>query len=112
MKLNFDEWLERELSKPVSAHFDYNGNSPRAILLRGKRKEFIWHSKRVIPKFISETKYFWDGFDTPISWFILTALAPLYIPISFFTFPFFSYKRAMKEYKQAYKEYVKDLKND
>lgn len=39
---NFNEWLQKQLSKPISSHYDANGNSIRAVTTRGLIKEICY----------------------------------------------------------------------
>jgi len=103
----FDEWLTMELSKPVREDFNCDGNSSRAVLLRGKFGQFLWCAKRNMPRHFSDIKREWDGWDTPIAWFVIVALFPIYMPITFITWPVGSYRRALNDYKSTYNHHKK-----
>ena len=43
---NFNEWLQKQLSKPISSYYDANGNSIRAVSTSGLIKEICYQFNR------------------------------------------------------------------
>lgn len=102
-KPTLEEYIHLQISSTPPEWWDENGNSSRAILTRGFKKEFIWQCKKLFPTFISDLKYHWQGWDTPVSYFISV---PIWL-MFFWSFPFFrtwySIRRAKKDYEAEWK---------
>lgn len=103
---NFNEWLQKQLSKPISSHYDANGNSIRAVTTRGLIKEICYQFNRYPKDLKYEIKSF-RGFDTPIGYFINLFLMIILAPIVPIIRSIFSYKEAIKEYKRMFENDIK-----
>lgn len=99
--MSFKDFIEKEISKPAPKHYDPNGNSTRAIVTRGRFKEIIYQYKR-IPMDIVDTFSAFDGFNTPIGWFLLLPIYILLLPILPSLQGLYSYRKAIEEYKTMY----------
>ena len=108
--MEFEDYLKEQLNKPKPEWFDPDGNSPRATVMRGKLGTLKYEFKKLLPSLKSDLVYFWDGIDTPISYFIQVLLLPFIFPFLPFLRAYYSWQRAIKEYKEEYKSmcYNKD----
>lgn len=100
----FEEYLKEQLSKPVPEWFDPNGNSPRSVITRGKFGTLKYEAKRLIPSLKRDLVYSWGGFDTPVSYFFQLLILPFIFPFLPFLRAFYSYKDAIKEYRDDYEK--------
>lgn len=115
--MEFEEYLDRELSKPIPPCYGNNpitsikSNSARSVVNRmriGVLTSLKWEFKLYFHNYY-ETYTDWDGIDTPLSWFIFILLSP----ITFLTLPFITflirYKSAISLYRD---EYIKITEDD
>ena len=100
--MKFEYYLQQQINKPKPEWFDPNGNSARATITRGKIGGIIYEFKKLLPSLKNDLVYFWDGFDTPISYFFQIAILPFILPFLPFLRAFYSYRRAIKEYRREY----------
>ncbi|EFP9527555.1 hypothetical protein HLP44_000676 [Shigella sonnei] len=104
-KKTLDEYINECLNKPPSDEFEPDGSSPRAVIERMRNKGVLssvkWEIKESY-RVIKETLYEFDGFNTPIGYFLFFITLPLWV----FPFPllrtYFRYKNAIKAYKKDY----------
>lgn len=99
--MSFKEFLQDELAKPSQNYYNPEGNSSRAIVTRGRFKETIYHYKKLHEDIISTFSVF-DGFNTPIGWFLLIPVYILLLPIIPLLQGLYSYHRAINEYRAEY----------
>lgn len=104
MNKDLELYIKEQLEKEPPEWFDHNGNSPRAVMMRGLRGEIKLHLKTTIPCLISDIKYHWNGIDTPIGYFLQLAVLP-------FILPFLPFLRAFYSYKEAKNFYDKEMKS-
>lgn len=103
---DFNEWLDCKLKEKTNFDFyDPNGNSPRAVVSRMKSgyiKSLTWECKEIA----KDVKYIftdaWEGFDTPISWFVQVLTLPILILIAPFARTYSRHKRAIGEYVEMF----------
>ena len=100
----FNEYLKQELAKPITNDcYDPNGNSNRAVVVRGFWGEVLWQYKKYPKRLLSELKCF-DGLSTELGWFIQLPLMILLAPVA----PIFAakhwYSRCIGEYKLKYEK--------
>jgi len=110
--MTFEDYLNSELSKPVGYDcYDPDGNSERAVVVRGLRLEILKHYKKYPERIKSELGEF-DGFSTPIGWFIGIPLIIILAPI----LPIISgchwHKKSIKSYRISYEESLCDRADD
>ena len=106
--MDFKEYLKTELEKPVNnEYYTSNGNSDRAVVLRGFYGEVVWQYKKYPSRLLGELKEF-DGLSTELGWFIQIPLMILLSPIA----PIFAanhwYKKSIREYKKCYQQTKQD----
>ncbi|AUR88248.1 TMhelix containing protein [Vibrio phage 1.111.B._10N.286.45.E6] len=109
-KKTFEEYLACELNKDVGAHFDENGNSSMAVVLRMNRSvfsAFAWECGQVYGDIKYTVMNDFKGFGTPIGWFVQVALLPILAPILPFLRTYTRYKSAIDEYKEYYEFDIK-----
>lgn len=107
----FKIWLENKLKENPGQRYDPDGNSTRARASRGLLKEIIYQYKKYPKSAIYEIKQF-DGWDTPIIYFINLLIIATISPIIPILHGYFSHKEAIKEYKQIFnKEKIKNAKS-
>lgn len=103
-KPTLEEYINTEISSTPPKWWDKDGNSSRAILTRGEWGEFLWQCRKLFPTFISDCKYNWAGWETPINYFISV---PLWL-MFFWSFPLlrtiYSWNRAKKEYQREWEK--------
>ena len=97
----FKEWLENKLKETPSAHYSPIGNSSRAVVSRGRWKEILYQYKEYPKSVVYEIKSF-DGFNTPIIYFINLVIILLFSPIIPILWGYQSYKRAIEDYKHTF----------
>lgn len=102
----FEEYMTDELAKPVPEFYSSDGSSSRAVVVRGLFKEVIYTYKNFPSRIVREIKCF-DGWDTPIGWFISLLLVLLLAPVMPAIGGMFSHKRAVKDFKTEYGYYIK-----
>lgn len=102
----FKEYLKDELEKPVTyEYYDPNGNSSRAVIYRGIFKEVLYQYKSYPKALIYDIKCF-EGFETPIGYFIGIPLRILLSPILPISWGIYSYKNAKNFYLREYNEQI------
>ena len=78
--MNFEDFLKLKLKEPVSEWYDPNGNSERAVVVRGLFGEILWQYRDFPRRVKCEIDSF-EGLETPLGWFIqlpiMMILAPL-----------------------------------
>lgn len=107
---DFEQWLVDTLAEPAPdwVNFDPHGNSPRAVVMRMRKSVFSalrYEFTQVWEDIVYEIKSF-NGFDTPIGWFVQMVFSPLLILIAPFFRTYTRYKDAMEEYRESYAKYV------
>lgn len=100
--ISFEEYLKQQLNKEKPEWFDPDGNSPRATIMRGKLGTLKREFKILFPSLKSDLVYYWDGIDTPASYFLQVLILPFVLPILPFARAYYSWKGAMKAYKEEY----------
>ena len=100
--ISFKDYVQQQLDKPSPDWFDLNGNSPRAVIMRGRFGQLKYEVIDLIPSLKRDLSYFWDGFDTPVSYFFQVALLPFIFPLLPFLRAFYVYRRALRDYKREY----------
>lgn len=108
--ISFDEYVKQQLSRPKPEWFDPKGNSARATVERGKFGCLIYEIKKLLPSLKKDLIYFWDGFDTPISYFFQLIILPFILPFLPFLRAWYQYRRSIKEYKEEYEEMIRKSK--
>lgn len=100
--MTFDEYLKAELAKPVTNDcYDPNGNSNRAVVVRGFWGEVAWQYKAYPKRLLSELRCF-DGLSTELGWFIQLPLMILLSPIAPFLAANHWHKKSLGEYELRY----------
>lgn len=97
----FKKWLENKLKESPGRHYNPNGNSSRAVVSRGKWKEILYQYKDYPKSVIYEIKSF-NGFDTPIIYFINLIIILLFSPIIPIIWGYSSYSKAIEEFKHTF----------
>lgn len=100
--MSFDEFLEGEINKPKSEWFDKNGNSPKAIVSRGFLKQVLWEYKKY-PSRLKDVLSCFEGFETPIAWFIQIPFLIFLAPVLPLIWGAHSFDRAVGQYRAEYK---------
>ena len=99
---DFKEWLKAELSKPSkNPHYDPNGNSEHAVVVRGLKREILYQYKTTPNHFKGVFSRF-EGFETEIGWFIQIPIYILLLPILPIFWARSNYNRAIRAYKDSY----------
>jgi hypothetical protein len=99
---DFKSWLKQELSKPSGYdHYDPNGNSYRAIAIRGYWREVLWQYAN-FPNLIKAIFYGFEGFETPVIWFFQIAVVLALFPIMPFVIAYYHHKTAINAYRRDY----------
>tara|TARA_B100001105_G_scaffold124157_1_gene99520 strand:- start:4027 stop:4467 length:441 start_codon:yes stop_codon:yes gene_type:complete len=101
----FEEYLHQELNKDHGQHYDPEGNSSCAIVSRMKDsvvKSFLWECKQVWKDIKYTVTQEFDGFGTPVGWFIQVLLLPILAPTVPFWRTYTRYKEAINDYKKYY----------
>ena len=106
--ISFEEYLKQQLNKEKPEWFDPDGNSPRATIMRGKLGSLKYEFKRLLPSLKSDLIYFWDGLDTPISYFFQVLVLPFILPFLPFLRAWYSWNSAIKQYKKEYSEKMRN----
>lgn len=104
----FEDWLEDKMNDELPEWFKPDGNSKHAVMLRmreSKWKALKWEFVQVCNDVKYEIKSF-DGFNTPIGWFVQMLLLPVIFPLVPFVRTYTRYKEALDEYKENYAKYV------
>lgn len=105
--MNFEQYLKEQLSKPVNNEFYCaDGNSDRAVVVRGFFRETIWQYKRYPEKLLGEIKDF-DGWSTEIGWFVLVPVLIILAPVIPIIWAKLSTNRAIEHYKMKFKKDIK-----
>ncbi len=100
--MTFEQYLKQELEKPVNNdYYDPNGNSNRAVVIRGFWGEVIWQYKRYPNRLLSELKCF-DGLSTELGWFIQLPLMILLSPVAPLLAAKHWYSKSVAEYRVRY----------
>lgn len=100
--ISFEDYLQQQLNKEKPEWFDPDGNSPRAVVMRGKIGTLKREFKTLLPSLKSDLAYFWDGVDTPISYFLQVLILPFILPFLPFLRAHHSWTRAIRTYKEEY----------
>lgn len=104
--LTFEEYLHQELNKDhVQYHYDPEGNSSCAVVSRMKGsvvKAFLWECKQVWRDIKYTVTQEFEGFGTPVGWFIQVLLLPILAPTVPFWRTYTRYKEAIDDYKKYY----------
>lgn len=109
---NFKKWLKKELDKPSGyKYYNPNDNSIRARASRGLLREIIWQYKDYPKSLWYDIKCF-RGFDTSIGYFVMLPLKLILSPILPIFWGYFSYREAIKYYKEEYKKYSNKKEGD
>ena len=102
----FEEYLHQELNKDHGQqHYDPEGNSSCAIVSRMKEsvvKAFLWECKQVWKDIKYTVTQEFEGFGTPVGWFIQVLLLPVLAPTVPFWRTYTRYKSAIKDYRKCY----------
>ena len=99
--MSFNEFLKNEINKPRSEWFDSDGNSPKAIVLRGFLKQVLWEYKKY-PSRIKGVLSCFEGFETPIVWFIQIPFLIFLAPICPLIWAAYSFDSAIGQYRAEY----------
>ena len=106
--MNFKEYLKAELEKPVNnEYYTPNGNSARAVVVRGFFGEVVWQYKEFPSRLLRALKEF-DGLETPLGWFIQLPLMLVLSPVLPITGAYNWYKKSIGEYKKRYERTKQD----
>jgi hypothetical protein len=99
--MSFKEYLKNELEKPVSSFYSPDGNSARAVVVRGLCGEVIWQYK-AYPARLTEALKGFDGLETPIGWFIGLPVMVILSPVLPITGAYNWHRKSIGEYKKSY----------
>ena len=100
----FKEYLKEKLEKPsINRDYDPNGNSARAEVSRGLFKEILYQYKKYPKSFMHDIKCF-EGFETPIGYFIGLPLKVILSPLLPIFLGIYSYKGARDCYLEEFKK--------
>lgn len=102
--MSFEEYLERALSKEPSLHYDPEGSSPRAVIVRGRWKHLVKTYKGYYPYLYRALKENWSGWDTELGYIFQAALVPFLFPVLPLITSELEYIRAVKAYRKSYEE--------
>lgn len=105
--MDFKEYLKIELKKPVHQYYDKNGNSARAVVVRGLTGEVIYQFKDYPRRLKYEISCF-DELNTPLGWFIQLPIMIVFAPILPIIAGHHWHKKSLKEFMIEYAESVKD----
>jgi len=99
--MEFEQYLKSALEKPVHESYNPDGNSARAIVVRGFWREVLWQYK-AFPRRVKYAIGDFEGLDTPVGWFLqvpfMIALSPV-LPV---TAAIYWHKKSVAEYRRAY----------
>ena len=102
--MSFNHYLQEELKKPVNNKcYNPDGNSNRAVVVRGFWGEVLWQYRKHPSRILSELRCF-DGLSTEAGWFIQITLMILLSPIAPALAARHWYKKSLKEYKVKYEK--------
>lgn len=100
----YDKWLKNRLSKGLkSPHYDPDGNSSRAVITRGLKKEILYQFKKYPKSLKCEIKSF-NGFDSSIGYFINIFLIIFLAPLVPMVRGIYSHRRAIRDYRKMFEE--------
>jgi len=100
--MSFEKYLENELNKPVNDnYYDPDGNSARAVVVRGFWGE-VWWQYKAYPDRVSCELHRFKGFDTTIGWFVNFPVMFLLAPIIPVLAGRYSYRESIAEYRLIY----------
>lgn len=99
--MEFEEYLKSELEKPVGDYYDPEGNSPRATVVRGLRREIVRQYKEFPAVLMREFREF-CGLETPIGWFLQMTLVLLLSPVLPAVWGCHWHKKSIAEYRSDY----------
>lgn len=104
----FNKWLMKKILEPTHKDYDPKGNSSRAIITRGMKKEIFYQFKKYPNSLKNEIKNF-EGLDTPIGYFVNLFLMFFLAPLVPLIKGIYSYKKAVEDYKIIFKEHISDI---
>jgi hypothetical protein len=100
--MSFDEYLKQELEKPVTNDwYSHDGNSARAVVIRGFCGEVLWQYKAYPGRLKSELQSF-DGLSTELGWLLQLPLMIVLAPIAPILAAKHWHKKSIAEYRAAY----------
>lgn len=100
--MKFEDFLKAELEKPAGEWYTKDGNSERAVVCRGLLGEILWQYKNYPKAFASTIKCF-DGFDTPLGWFVSTPCMIILSPLLPIIWGFHWYNKSIEAFKDRHK---------
>lgn len=106
--MTLDEFIEQELNKPPrNKEYSPDGDSSRAVVTRMRKNGLLCALKWELLKMPSAIKSFlvdeFDGWNTPIIWFVTVAVMPITIPIAPFLSCYMRYNRALEDYRAEWR---------
>jgi predicted oxidoreductase (fatty acid repression mutant protein) len=102
MNTEFKKYLDKQLLKPTPSHFNANGNSHRAVIMRGRTNEII-HQYKMMPNRLKTEIGCFEGLETPIVWFIQIVFLVILFPILPILAGHHHYNKAVNAYKRDFK---------
>lgn len=108
--ISFKDYVQQQLDKPKPDWFDPSGDSSRAVVMRGRYGQLKYELINLIPSLKRDLFYFWDGFDTPVSYFLQVALLSFVFPLLPFLRAFYVYRMALRDYKLEYDAMIEKSK--
>ena len=104
--MEFDEYLQKQLIKPMPGYYDPKGNSARAVVVRGVIGEIAYQYKGY-PSYIKWVLGEFSGVRTTFDWVISVPILILFAPVIPTVWGISSHKRAIKEYRSEYKTWIR-----
>lgn len=106
--MDFKEYLKAELEKPVNnEYYTPDGNSSRAVVLRGLVGEVVWQYKNYPARLLEALREF-EGLETPLGWFIALPLMIILSPVLPICGAYNWHKKSIGEYKKSYERSKQD----
>tara|TARA_R110000851_G_C12670044_1_gene522506 strand:+ start:208 stop:516 length:309 start_codon:yes stop_codon:yes gene_type:complete len=101
--MSFNKYLKSKLSQPSgNPHYDPDGNSARAVVVRGCIGEVFMQYKGMPNRIYYEVSCF-EGFNTPIGWLIQIPILIIFSPVLPIIIGIMNHKRAIASFMEEYK---------
>lgn len=103
--MSFEDWLDDRLAEEQPEWYDPEGNSAHAVVTR-MRNSYTSALRYECKEVLRDIEYMlfeeFDGFETPIGWFVQLLLLPFLLPFIPFIRTYFRHRRALKDFKDSY----------
>jgi hypothetical protein len=108
--MKFKDYLKAELEKPVHDYYDPNGNSPRAIVVRGVFQQII-EKYQDYPNLFKQCLANFNWLQTPIGAIMVLPILIILSPIIPIIAGVVCHRSAINEFKLEFKQSILKDKN-